>query len=82
MKMSPSCLPRRAGSKHLILDLDFFLIDRNFKLWSKARSGQGQVMVQVGQYAHLLKRRDEPSRLAPFACSYLLSVATYQRKTS
>ena len=32
-----------------------------------SRSGQGQIMTQVGQYAHPMKRLDEPSHLTPFA---------------
>ena len=49
------------------------------QVWS--RSGQGQIMTQVGQYANFLKRLDEPSRLAPFARLYLHPVATRRRKT-
>ena len=41
------------------------------------KSGQGQVMTQVGQYAYLSKRLDEPSRLAPFARLYLHPVTSY-----
>ena len=73
--MSPSCLPRRAGSKHILFYLESSISNLDL------RSGQGQVMAQVGQYAYLSKRPDEPSRLAPFACFYLHSVATYRRKT-
>ena len=38
-------------------------------------------MTQVGQYAHLPKRLEELSRLAPFARLCLRAVATYWRKT-
>ena len=40
-------------------------------------SGQGQVMTEVGQYAHLPSRLDEPGRLAPFARLYLHPVSSY-----
>ena len=53
----------------------------NFKIWSQVRPGQGQVMIQVGQYAYLPKHLDEPSRLAPFARLYLHPVTSYWRKT-
>ena len=46
----------------------------------RLRPGQGQIMTQVGQYAHPLNRLDEPGRLAPFARLYLHPVATYWRK--
>ena len=45
------------------------------------RSGQGQIMIRVGQYAHYPKRLDESSRLAPFTRFYLHPVATNWRKT-
>ena len=48
------------------------------QVWS--RSGQGQIMTQLGQYAHPLKQLGQPSRLAPFARLYLHPVATYWRK--
>ena len=63
----------QAGSKHVLFDLEGQ--SENF-----LRSGQGQMMTQVGQYAHPLKQLDEPSRLAPFARLYLHPVATYWRK--
>ena len=46
-----------------------------------SRSGPGQIMTQVGQYAHLPNRLDELSRLAPFARLHLHHVVTYWRKT-
>ena len=53
----------------------------NFKICPQVRSGQGQVMTQAGQYAHLPKRLDEPCRLASSARLYLHPVASYWRKT-
>ena len=43
-------------------------------------SKHGQVLIQVGQYTHFLKRIDEPSRLAPFMGLYVHPVASYQQK--
>ena len=62
MKMTPSCLPRRADSEHVLFDLG--------RSVSKYDVRPGQVTTQVGQYAvaYLPKRLDEPSRLALFAC--------------
>ena len=51
----------------------------NFKVSPQVRSGQGQVMTQVGQYVYLPKRLNEPSRLAPFARLFLRPVASYWR---
>ena len=77
IKMTPPCWARRAGSEHV-----FFLPWRvNFKIRPQARSGQGQVVTEVGQYAYLSKRFGKPSRLASFARLYLHSVASYWRKT-
>ena len=45
------------------------------------RPGQGKVMTQVGEYAYLPKRLDEPRCFAPFAPPYLHQVASYWRKT-
>ena len=70
MKTTPSCFPRRAGSKHVFLTWKV-----NLKIWPQVRSGQGQVMTQISQYANLPKRIDESSRLAPSACLYLHPVA-------
>ena len=75
MKMTPSYLPRRAGSKHVLLGHE-----RSISKYD-LRTGHGQVKTQVGQYAYLPKRLDEPSRLAPFARLYLYPDATYWRKT-
>ena len=47
---------------------------------SDLRSSQVNVMTQVGQYAYLPKRPDEPSRLAPIANLYLHPVARYGEK--
>ena len=47
MKMTPSCLPSQAGSKYVLFD-----IKRSISK-SDLRSGQGQVMTQVGQSAFL-----------------------------
>ena len=44
------------------------------------RSGQGQVMTEVDQYAYLPKRIDEPSRLALFLRLYLHPVECFWRK--
>ena len=41
----------------------------------------GQVMTQVGQYAHHPKRLDEANRFAPFVRLYLHPIVTYWRKT-
>ena len=75
--MTPSCSPRQAGSKHVFLTLKC-----QFKILPLFRSGQGQrqIMTQVGQYAHPLKRLHEPSCLAPFTRLFLHPVATYWRK--
>ena len=74
IKMTPSFSPRRAGSEHVLFDLESSISK------SDLRSGQGQVMTQVGQYAYLPRRLDEPSRLARFARLYLHPVASYWRK--
>ena len=78
-KMTPSCLPRRAGPEYVL----FYLKDQSQNLTSgQVRSGQGKVMTQVAQYAKLPMRIDEPSCLAPFARLYLYPVARYwQKKT-
>ena len=47
----------------------------------RSGSGQGQIMTQVGKYAHPLKQLDEQRHLAPFAHLYLHPIATYWRKT-
>ena len=44
------------------------------------RSGQGQVMTQIGKYSYHSTRIDEPRRLAPFARLYLHQVTSYWRK--
>ena len=75
MKMTLSCLPRQAGSKHVLFD-----IKRTISK-SDLMSGQGHVMTQVGQFAFLPKRLDEPSILARFARLCLHPVASYWRKT-
>ena len=69
--MTPSCLDRRATSKHVLFDLERSI--SKFGL----RSGQGQVMTDAGKYPYLPKRLDEPSRLALFARLYLHPVASY-----
>ena len=43
----------------------------------RSRSGHGQIMTQICQYACHAKQLDEPSRLAPFARLYLHRVVTY-----
>ena len=58
IEITQSCSIRRAGSKHVLFDVERSIY--KFDL----RSGQGQVMIQVGQYEHLPKWLDEPSRLA------------------
>ena len=73
IKMTPSCWPRRAGSANV-------LFDRERSMWkSDLRSGSDHD--PLGQYAHSLKRVDEPSRLTSFARLYPHPVATYWRKT-
>ena len=67
-------MSRRAGSKPV-----FFDFERSIPKFD-VRSGQGQVMTQVGQYAYILKRFDETSRLALSARLYLHSVAIYWQK--
>ena len=61
LKMSPLCLARQAGLEHSLFDLE-----RSISKFD-IRSGQGQVMTEVGQYAYIPKRLDESSRFAPFA---------------
>ena len=75
MKMARSYSPCRAGSEHVLFYLERSIIN------SYLRSGQGQVMTQVGQYAYLPKRLDEPGHLAPFERLYLHPVSSYWRKT-
>ena len=50
--MTPSCSPRRTGSGHVL-----FILKGQFKIWPQVRpkSGQGQIMTKVDQYAHLPK---------------------------
>ena len=60
-KMTPSCSPFQAGSNHVCFD-----IERSISKFDLG-SGQGQIVSQVGQYAHPPKRLDGPSRLALFA---------------
>ena len=72
MKMTPSCLPRRAGSEHVLVDLERSI--------SKFDPRSSQVMTHVSQYAYLMKRLDDLSPLAPFARLYLHLVAGYWRK--
>ena len=73
--MATSCSARRDGSENASFDSERSI--SNYDL----RSGQGQVMTQVGQHAYLPNRIDEPSRLAPFARLYLHSVTSYWLKT-
>ena len=78
--MTPSpCQPRRVGLKHVL-----FILKSQFRILTsgqvRTKSGQGQIMTQVGQYAYYPKRLDQPSRLALFARIYLHPVATYSRK--
>ena len=44
------------------------------------RQKMQKIMTEVGQYAYLPKRLDEPSRLAPFVRIYLHPIARYWRK--
>ena len=75
--MTPSCLPRRADSEHVLCDLIFLTRSGHVR----PMSDQGQFATEVGQYAHLPKRLDQPSRLAPFARRFYLNpVASYWRK--
>ena len=73
--MTPSYSPRRAGSTDLLFDLE-----RSISKSDQVRSGQGQVMIQVGEHAYLPKPLDEPSPLAPFAHLYFHPVATIGEK--
>ena len=75
-KMTPMCSPRQLCLEHLL----FWPWKVYFKIWPRVRSGQGQVMILVGQYSYLPKRLDEPSHLGIFACLYLHAVASYRRK--
>ena len=68
------------GSTRLLDNVSFDL-ERSISKFDQVRSGQGQVMPQVCQYAHLPNRIDEPSRLAYFARLYLSPVTSYLRKT-
>ena len=74
--MTQTYSPRQVCSKHVLFDLEENLTSGQVR----SRSGQGQIMTQIGQYGHPLKRLDEPSRLAPFARHYLHPVVTYWRK--
>ena len=60
-KMKPSCLPRRAGWKHIPFWPWEVIAKFDFRL-DQVRSGQGQVMTQVGQYTNTSysKRLDVP----------------------
>ena len=78
MRIAPSCSARRDGSENVSFDLKSQFQNLTS---GQVRSGQGEVMTQVGQYACLLKRLDEPCRLEPFARLYLQPVTSYWRKT-
>ena len=55
--MTPSCSARQASPGHVLLDIESSISKFD------PRSGQGQVMIQVGQCAYLSKYLDEPSLL-------------------
>ena len=71
--MTPPCSPRRAGSNHVLFDLERSIWEYDLE------SGQDQIGTQLGQHAHPPKRLDEPSCLEPFALLCLHPVATYWR---
>ena len=80
ISITPSCSPRWASSKHALLTLKGQF--QNLTSGQvRSRSGQGQIMTQVGQYAHHPKLLDEPSRVAPLARLYHQLVATYWQNT-
>ena len=77
MKMTPSRSPRQACSKHVLLNLKGqFQNLTSCQVKVRSRSDYDPSRSD----AHPLKRLDEPSLLAPFACLYLHPVATYWRK--
>ena len=76
MKITLSCLTRRAGLEHVLFDLR-----RSISTFNRM---SGQVMTQVGQCivcTYLPWRVNGLSHLAPFARLYLHSFTSYWRKT-